>query len=99
LGCAPQNWFLFCQYTAGEASFSGPKVGASNDGYFAELVLYAAKATTCTVPEVEKQIKQLTEEYATGGDQFISSQVSVLHSQDPPGLCWLLDCAIFIEHI
>ena len=78
--CTAKLGLVLSVYT-GRSFVFWAKVGASNDGYFAEFVSHAAKATTCTVPEVEKQIKQLTEEHAPGGDEFISSKVSVLQSQ------------------
>jgi len=37
------------------------------------VVFSSAKAKKCTVPQVEQQIKLLTDKHATG-DQFISSQ-------------------------
>ena len=36
-------------------------------------VVFCAKAKKCTVPQVEQQIKLLTDKHATG-DQFISSE-------------------------
>ena len=40
---------------------------------WAPVVFCAAKAKKCTVPQVEQQIKLLTDKHATG-NQFISSQ-------------------------